>query len=247
MEPASRPSNEAEGQKMKSRSLLLAFATAAALAVASFPGTSLAQTNAAPAAPGAPTAATVVANVQTFYNATTTFSADFTQTYTVKAYNQTKTSTGHVVFNKPGKMDWTYKDPAGNRVVSDGTTVWVYEAANKQMYQQAVSQAQYPAALAFLTGQGDLAKLFDFQLFDGAQMQFPGGYVLAGTPKTATAAYEKVLFYVDGPTSQVRRVLILDGQGNRNRFDFTAPVVNQPVPATQFVFTPPPGTTVIKP
>lgn len=230
---------------MKSRSLVLVLATAAALAVTSVHGTSMA--DAAPAAPAAPTAATVVGNVQTFYNATTTFSADFTQTYLVKAYNQTKTSQGHVIFSKPGKMDWTYKDPAGNRIVSDGSLLRVYEAANKQMYEQNVTQSQYPAALAFLTGQGELAKLFNFQLLDGATMQFPGGWVLVGDPITPTPAYTKVLFYVDAATSQVRRVLILDGQGNRNRFDFAAPVVNQPVPATQFVFTPPAGTTIVKP
>lgn len=230
---------------MKSRSLVLVLATAAALAVTSLHGTSRA--DAPPAAPAAPTAATVVGNVQTFYNATTTFSADFTQTYLVKAYNQTKTSQGHVIFSKPGKMDWTYKDPAGNRIVSDGTLLRVYEAGNKQMYEQTVTQSQYPAALAFLTGQGELAKLFSFQLLDGATMQFPGGWVLVGDPVTPTPAYTKVLFYVDAATSQVRRVLILDGQGNRNRFDFAAPVVNQPVPATQFVFTPPAGTTIVKP
>jgi outer membrane lipoprotein carrier protein len=45
----------------------------------------------------------------------------------------------------------------------------------------------------------------------------------------------------------VMRVLILDGQGNRNRFDFTNPQVNLAVPTTQFQFTPPAGTTVINP
>lgn len=194
-----------------------------------------------------PNAATVVANVQAFYDKTSTFSSDFAQMYVVKAYNTTKTSSGHVVFLKPGKMDWTYNQPAGNRIVSDGSLLRVYEAGNKQMYEQGVNQSQYPAALAFLTGQGKLATLFNFQLLDGSQMQFPGGYVLVGDPIQPTAAYTKVLFYVDGATWQVRRVLILDGQGNRNRFDFSGAVINQPVAPTQFVFTPPPGTTIIKP
>jgi outer membrane lipoprotein carrier protein len=78
-------------------------------------------------------------------------------------------------------------------------------------------------------------------------MKFEGGYVLEGTPKEATPAYQKVLLYVDGQTSQVRRVLILDAQGNRNRFDFSTPVVNQAVDKSEFDFTPPPGTRIIKP
>jgi outer membrane lipoprotein carrier protein len=78
-------------------------------------------------------------------------------------------------------------------------------------------------------------------------MKFPGGMVLAGTPKTPTAAYSKVLFYVDTSTAQVRRVMIIDGQGNRNRFDFDDAKINQPVPPESFKYTPPPGTSIIHP
>ena len=194
-----------------------------------------------------PDVTTAVANVQGFYNRASTFSADFTQSYLAKAYNQTKTSTGHVILSKPGKMDWEYSDPKDNRVVSDGSTLRVYEASNKQMYEQSVNQSQYPAALSFLTGQGNLDATFTFQVLPGAQMQYPGGYVLVGTPKTPTPAYTKVLFYVDAGTSQVLRVLILDGQQNRNRFDFSNAQVNVNVDASKFTFTPPPGTTIVKP
>jgi outer membrane lipoprotein carrier protein len=194
-----------------------------------------------------PSVATAVANVQAFYNRTNTFSADFTQQYLAKAYNTTKTSSGHVIFSKPGKMDWEYGNPAGNRIVSDGTHLRVYQASEKQMYEQTVNQSQYPAALSFLTGQGSLDSNFTFTILPGAQLGATGMYVLVGTPKTPTPAYTKVLFYVDAPTSQVRRVLILDGQQNRNRFDFSNPQVNTAVDASKFTFSPPPGTTIIKP
>jgi outer membrane lipoprotein carrier protein len=78
-------------------------------------------------------------------------------------------------------------------------------------------------------------------------MKFPGGYVLVGTPKQATPSYAKVLFYVDTATSQVRRVMVIDGQGNRNRFDFLNPRLNEPVPSSQFQFAPPPGTSIVHP
>jgi outer membrane lipoprotein carrier protein len=194
-----------------------------------------------------PDVTTAVTNVQGFYNRTNTFSADFNQQYFARAYNQTKTSTGHVIFSKPGKMDWEYTDPQGNRIVSDGTLLRVYEAANKQMYEQTVNQSQYPAALSFLTGQGSLDTNFTFEIKSGAEMSYPGGYVLIGTPKTPTPAYTKVLFYVDAGTSQVLRVLILDGQQNRNRFDFTNAQANVTVDPSKFVFTPPAGTTIVKP
>lgn len=194
-----------------------------------------------------PKADELVGRVQAFYDRTQSFESDFQQEFWVKAYNQKKTSRGSVLFAKPGKMDWSYQDPKDNRVVSDGQTLKVFTAADKQMFEQPVQSSQYPAALSFLTGQGKLSDAFNFQAFLGEQMSFPGGQVLVGTPKTATAAYEKVLFYVDGPTAQVRRVLIVDGQGNRNRFDFVSPKVNVPVDAARFRFTPPPGTSVQRP
>jgi outer membrane lipoprotein carrier protein len=194
-----------------------------------------------------PTAQVAIDKVQAFYDKTGSFQSDFQQEFTVKAYNQKKSSHGHVIFSKPGKMHWAYEEPAGNHVVSDGTTLKVYEASNNQMFEQAVDKSQYPAALSFLTGQGKLTDSFTFELKPGEAMSFPGGYVLIGTPKTANPAYAKVLFYVDAATSQVRMVMIVDGQGNHNRFVFTTPRVNDPVKPDEFKFTPPPGTSIVHP
>ncbi|MFT3772822.1 MAG: outer membrane lipoprotein carrier protein LolA [Minicystis sp.] len=194
-----------------------------------------------------PTAEEIAGRVQKFYDATKTFKATFKQTYTIKVQNVQKVSTGKVVFEKPGKMSFKYDAPNGNRVVSDGTTIRVYEKENEQMYELAVAKSQYPAALAFLMGKGQLTRDFSLRLLDPAQMKFEGGYVLEGTPKEATPAYQKMLLYVDAATNQVRRVLILDAQGNRNRFDFEAPAVNEPVAKGEFDFVPPVGTKIIKP
>lgn len=198
-----------------------------------------------PASPQA--TADTVAKVQAFYDSTTSFASSFTQEFFVKSHNVRKESKGKVVFSKPGKMAWDYDDPAGNRVVSDGTTLKVYEAANKQLFEQTIDKSQYPAALSFLTGTGKLSDAFTFVMYPGASMNFPGGDVLVGTPKKEAAAYTKVLFYIDSATNQVRRALIIDAQGNRNRFDFVDPKVNVPVDDNTFKMVPPPGTTTIKP
>jgi outer membrane lipoprotein carrier protein len=199
--------------------------------------------------PASPTVDQAIACVQKVYDQSQTFASDFSQQFLVKAYNTTKTSHGHVTFAKPGKMLWTYDDEQsrGNRVVSDGTLIKVYEANNKQMYEQPIEKSQYPAALSFLTGTGKLGDAFNFEVKTGEEMKFPGGLVLIGTPKQPTSAYSKVLFYVDQGTSQVRRVMIIDGQGNRNRFDFESPKVNEPAPPDLFRYTPPAGTSIIHP
>ncbi|HEU4582792.1 MAG TPA: outer membrane lipoprotein carrier protein LolA [Polyangiaceae bacterium] len=188
----------------------------------------------------------IAERVQSFYDGAKTFQAQFSQRYTIFAYNKKKESQGHVAFVKPGKMSWRYSSN-GNRVVSDGKLLRVYEADNKQLYEQDMTKSAYPAALSFLLGQGKLTASFTLKKLNEQTLKFKGGYVLLAIPKEATPAYQKMLLYVDGKTFQVRRVLLIDAQKNKNVFDFSDPRVNEKVPASEFTFTPPPGTQIVKP
>jgi outer membrane lipoprotein carrier protein len=227
----------------------------ASLSLSLLPSVAQADAPKAPAAAKAPaskpaaaglSAEEIADRVQAFYDKTKTFRAGFRQRYLAIAYNKTKESTGSVVFEKPGRMSWRYTNN-GNRVVSDGKTIRIYEKENRQMYEQPLEKSQYPAALSFLIGGGSLRQTFKLSKVDPKSMTFEGGYVLLGEPKEATPAYQKVFLYVDGATYQVRRVILLDAQRNRNRFDFLAPEVNHKAPPGEFSFTPPAGTQVIRP
>jgi outer membrane lipoprotein carrier protein len=200
------------------------------------------------ATPGLPDLSSdvIAERVQAFYDGAKTFQASFSQRYTIFAYNKKKESQGRVAFVKPGKMSWRYTNN-GNRVVSDGRLLKVYEADNKQLYEQEVGKSAYPAALSFLLGEGKLTSSFAIKKLNAQTLDFKGGYVLLAIPREPTPAYQKMLLYVDGKTFQVRRVLLIDAQKNKNVFDFSEPVVNVPVPASEFQFAAPPGTQVIKP
>jgi outer membrane lipoprotein carrier protein len=201
-----------------------------------------------PATAGLPdlSADVIAERVQAFYDGAKTFQAAFNQRYTIFAYNKKKESQGRVAFVKPGKMSWRYTNN-GNRVVSDGRLLKVYDADNKQSYEQEVGKSAYPAALSFLLGEGKLTGSFAIKELNAQTLDFKGGYVLLAIPREPTPAYQKMLLYVDGKTFQVRRVLLIDAQKNKNVFDFSEPVVNLPVPASEFQFAAPPGTQVIKP
>jgi outer membrane lipoprotein carrier protein len=198
------------------------------------------------ASASAATAESVAAQVQAFYDKVTTFEADFDQNYDMKAFGTKKNSKGHVVFQKAGgKMRWDYTEPAGNLVVSDGVTLWSYTPKEKQARKMLVKDSQMPTALSFLTGKGNLATDFNLKLLSGSALKFDGGYVLEARPKVVTNLYNYVLFYVDSKTSHVRRVLIVDAQDNRNRFDFDKPKVNEKVDPDKFKWSPPAGVTII--
>lgn len=184
--------------------------------------------------------------VQAFYDKTKTFKSGFKQRYVVVLHNKTIDSNGSVIFEKPGKMSWRYTNN-GNRVVSDGKIIKIYEKENKQMYEQPLDKTPYPAALSFLTGDASLRQTFKLTKLDPKQMGVEGGYVLLGEPKDATPTYQKMFLYIDAGTFHVRRVMLLDAQRNRNRFDFVNPVVNVKTPAGEFTFVPPQGTQVIRP
>jgi len=217
--------------------LLPAFATVVALPAG-------AQPKPTPQAP--PTADQVAARIQAYYDQAKSFKAGFKQVYAAKAYAKTKEGVGSVIFQKPGKMSWRYTNN-GNRIVSDGKLIRVYEKENKQMFEQALAKSPYPAALSFLVGGGNLKQSFKFKLGDSKQYNFEGGYVLVGEPVDPTPAYQHLILYVDAATYQVRRVLLIDAQGNKNRFDFSGTELNNPPPPGEFVFNPPKGTQVIRP
>ncbi len=198
----------------------------------------------APAPP--PTAEQIADRIQAFYDKAKTFQAQFKQVYVAKAYGKSREGVGSVILQKPGKMSWRYTNN-GNRIVSDGKLIRVYEKENKQMFEQPLDKSQYPAALSFLVGTGSLKQTFKLRKEDAKKYNFEGGYVLVGEPVVPSPAYQTIILYVDIGSSQVRRVLLLDAQGNRNRFDFSQTEVNKQPKPGEFVFVPPKGTQVIRP
>ena len=200
-----------------------------------------------PAAPGS--ADELAQQVDEIYLPIQRFRARFEQTYQAKVAGVTKKSTGVVIVERPGKLSFRYEPPNNNRVVSDGVTLRVYEADNNQLVEQPVARTEYPGALAFLMGHG-LRPSFTFSFNDKAK--FEGGRVLVGKPRSSNPAYEQVLFYVDQAmlakrsAGTIRRVVVLDAQKNRNRFDFLEASTPDRVEPSEFVFTPPAGVTVVK-
>lgn len=185
----------------------------------------------------------IVSRVEAFYEKATSFKASFTQRQPHDDWR--RRNAGSVIFQRPGKMSWRYTG-SGNRIVSDGTRVRVYERENKQLYEQDVVASQYPVALSFLIAQGKLRQTFHFTMRDPKQVGGEGRHVLVAEPLLPSPAFSGLVFFVDAQRYEVARVLIVDSQGNRNRFDFTAGKVNLQVPRGEFALSPPPGTLIIQ-
>jgi len=189
----------------------------------------------------------VAAQIDSVFLEKKTFAAKFKQEHTQKVAGVTKKSTGQFFFERPNKMSFRYDAPSKNRIVSDGQTLKVYIGEDNQMFVQSVDKTEYPGAFAFLMGKG-MGPSFNFGFNDKAK--FDGGPVLLGKPKDATPHYESILFYVDKVLLEkkdpgvIRRILIVDAQGNRNRFDLEGATQPEKIDPAEFTFTPPPGTNI---
>lgn len=198
----------------------------------------------------------VAAHVQAFYERAQTVQASFYQTYYHKLYDRYERSKGRVVFKKPGKMRWNYARPNGKVIASDGRRIQVFDPGDEderpQLVEQEISEHQLPQAFSFLTGTGKLEEEFHFRLLDPERQGFSDGYVLELRPREPSPHYDRILFYVvmvgEGAAQAgvVRRVLIIDAAGNRNRFDFKDLKFDRPVPEDRFRFQPPKGTRVVR-
>ena len=195
----------------------------------------------------------VAASVQAFYDQAKDLTASFFQTYVNAIYQRTDRSKGRVVFKKPGMMRWDYDLPNGKVMTSNGKKVLVYEPGEDgdkgQVIEQDLGNAQLPQAMSFLLGTGKLQEDFTFRLLDATREGYAAGDVLELRPKVATPHFERLLFYVEKTKALrglVRRILIIDASGNRNRFDFSAIKFNGNVGGQLFDFKPPANTRNVK-
>ena len=190
-------------------------------------------------------AATVVARVQRYYDATKDLRAKFEQQIDSASRAPSKAS-GEVWLKKPGKMRWDYARPDKKVMVSDGTTLWVYDPEDEQAYKQDLRGNTLPAQVSFLLGEGKLDKDFDasFTKLDGLGAD---ELALKMVPKVGTTAYRYIVFVVDGKSGQVKKTVIYGQDGSTNRLSFVDVQQNKGVDDGKFRFAPPAGTHILKP
>ncbi|MGF1469454.1 MAG: outer membrane lipoprotein carrier protein LolA [Sandaracinaceae bacterium] len=200
-------------------------------------------------------AATVAGWVQAFYDQTRTLSARFTQRYVNRVYQRTDLSRGRVRFKRPGRMRFDYDDPNGKVIVSDGSRLLAYEPGEDggrgQYFERTLEDDQLSQALGLLMGTARLDRDFRFRLLDASRQGYADGYVLELRSRgRASPHYSRILLYVDGAEERrgvVHRVLIVDPQNNRNRFDLEDQRLNPPMPDRVFAWEPPEGARRIEP
>jgi outer membrane lipoprotein carrier protein len=196
----------------------------------------------APRPPMAPDVRQLVDRMQAFYEKTDDFSATFRQDYTYKAFKRTQTSTGTVVFKKPGLMRWEYEKPSRKTFILAGEKVYAYDPEAMTLTKASINTHQLSASVTFLWGKGKLADEFDITRAD---CKTCAGPLLVLDPVKPDPRFKQVRLEVDPKTAQVLRSTVIDPDGSENAIQFIGLKTNTGVGPERFKLNPPDGTQIV--
>jgi outer membrane lipoprotein carrier protein len=195
--------------------------------------------------PARPPVAELAQALQEKYDRVRDFSAEFVHVYEGGVLRQKATERGTVLVKKPAKMRWVYQAPEEKLFVSDGTKIYSYIPADKQVIVNSIpptDQASTP--VLFLAGKGNLTRDFTVSYAD-SPLAGPDTYALKLVPRQREPEYESVLLVVDQHSLQIRRLVTMDRQGGRSSFTFTNLKENVGLADKEFTFRIPRGVDVI--
>jgi outer membrane lipoprotein carrier protein len=184
--------------------------------------------------------------VQAHYDTVRDFTAAFTQTYVGGVLRKRITEQGRLEVKKPGRMRWEYTEPERKTFVSDGSQMYSYIPADRQVYVSPVpSEDQATTAVLFLSGKGNLPRDFDVSYADDEDA--PAGTIaLRLDPKLPDRDYDWLELVVDARTHQIRSLVAADEQWGTSTFQFRDLQENVGLSDKTFEFKIPRGVDVIR-
>lgn len=184
---------------------------------------------------------TVVKKLQTRYDSTKGFRADFTQEVESATLGQKVEARGKVFFKKPGRMRWEFIDPE-QLLVSDGKFFWLYQPKENQVIKTPFAQAfRSSSPASFLLGVGRITKDFTPTL----QAQNATNYTLRLTPKKDPEAIGLLDLEIDAKTFDIVQATIIDPLGNTTRVRFLNIDRKSPLDESLFRFIIPAGVDIV--
>jgi outer membrane lipoprotein carrier protein len=138
-------------------------------------------------------------------------------------------------------MRWSYDAPPGKLFVLDGRFAWFYTPGDAQVSRAPAKQLDdLRSPLRLLLGHTQLSKELD-QIAtapDGANFR------ITGVPKGMDRRVHLLTLIVTS-TGAIARLKLEETDGATTEFTFTSLEEDIPLPASDFIFTPPPGIPIV--
>ena len=175
--------------------------------------------------------------------------ATFEQTVTNSLTGSSATARGEFQQQRPSRLAVRFTEPAGDRIVSDGKSVWIYlpsSAPGQVVKRSATDGAAIPVDI---TGQFLDDPRAKYTVSDAGSATVGGRPTKALTlvPKTGVnAPFTKATVWVDDDDALIRQFEVIEPSGITRRVRITSLDVNVPVDRDAFTFSPPHGVRILE-
>ena len=182
------------------------------------------------------------------YTEMKTIRAEFEQTITNPLTGTNATSRGVMFRQSPNLLSVNFTSPKGDRVVADGTSLWVYlpSTAPGQVIRL---PANGKSAIA-LVEPGELflnspSSRYDMASGGSATVSGRRANIVTLVPKKANNVFTRAKVWVDAQDASIRQFEVVDVNGLTRVVTITRLQMNVGVPASEFHFTPPRNVRVL--
>lgn len=199
----------------------------------------------------APDAHTLAQKVDTHYNHLQSFQCQYAEHYTGLGLDRTETGT--LLLKKPGRMRWSYDDPAGKLFVLDGKFAYFYTPGDAQAQRIPAKQLDdLHSPLRFLLGHTQLEKeLTGLAIAPAPASPTPAspandtaGFTLTGVPKEMAQRIRSLALTVTAD-GIIQRIRLEETDGSVTEFTFTDIRENVPTNDRDFTFLAPAGVDIV--
>ncbi|QNI34990.1 outer membrane lipoprotein carrier protein LolA [Alloacidobacterium dinghuense] len=188
-----------------------------------------------------PTAQSQAERIDRHYNALHSLSVHFTQKY--DGMGMHRQESGTLLLKKPGKMRWTYNQPAGKLFVLDGDNAYFYSPGDMEIPRVTAKKLDdLRSPLRFLLGHTQLAKELTNLQINPAEN---GAFTLSGIPKNMEQRIASFTLTASA-AGVIQSMRIEETDGAINLFTFSDEQPNAPATDADFVFHAPAGTHIIE-
>jgi outer membrane lipoprotein carrier protein len=174
--------------------------------------------------------------------------ATFEQTITNPLTDRTLTSSGTFQQQRPGKLSVTFADPANDRVVADGTHLWLYLPSTTPGQVIRTSLREGGSGTVDLSAQFLTAPRSRYTVTPAGTATVSGRATHAFTlvPKSERGAqFKTATVWIDDADATIRQFEVTEASGLQRRVRMTSFRTNVPVDASAFSFDVPAGVRVV--
>jgi len=187
----------------------------------------------------------LAAKIQTAYDHTKDFKANFIQEATIRSVDRTTREEGTVYLKKPARMLWDYTKPSMKKLIINPSKAWLYIPDDNIVYlQDAKKVLSSRMTIRFLTGIGRLKDDFETTFPSSGPMDKKGNYIMALTPRKYEAGIKTLLITVDKDSYRIIECAFTDMYDNTTRLIFSNIRFNSNPPDKLFDFIPPTGVEI---